>query len=157
MTMNLSLLPHGGLAGPCPSCGLPSAMTEWHQAGLFGPSEATRRRVPCADPDDLDVSDGGGGHLRRSCPNCGHGWAEACTGRAAPAPQSAPPPARGFALGAGLAATAAGTLLGRALAGTALLVAWLAVIIAIAVIAWAGHAALAARSAPSAAESPAAR
>lgn len=150
MTMPVSLPAYSGPAGPCPSCGLPGPMTEWHRAGPLGPADMAGRRPPCADRPDLALPDGQGEHLCRTCLNCGYGWAETCADPPAPRPA---PSAQSTAwaglvvLGAGLASTGGDALLGRVLGGTALSVILLAVIVAIAVAAAAGWSALAWRGA----------
>jgi hypothetical protein len=124
-------------------------MTEWHWAGPLAPRDMAGRRPPCAGRGELAVLGGEGEHLCRVCLNCGYGWPEACAGRGA-VPRRVPlPPWPGgvllVSLASGVASTGAASLLGLLLGGTALIIAWLAVTAALAVIAGIGYAVLTGR------------
>jgi hypothetical protein len=147
-TATTGLPAYTGPDGHCPQCGIPGAMTEWHWAVPPEPRGMAGRRPPCAGHAGLAVWDGQGQHLCRVCLNCGYGWAEACTRRTAP-PGTPVPPAAGvglFCLAASVVSTGAGSFLSPLLAGTALVAAWLAVTLAVAVAAGAGYAAAAGRA-----------
>jgi hypothetical protein len=153
------LPPYSGPDGPCPRCGVPGAMTEWHWAGLLASADMAGRRPPCAERADLAVLDGAGEHLCRVCLNCGHGWPEACVGRAAaPRRGRLPSPAAGallLCLASGLASSGALGVLSQMLGGAALVAGWLAVTVAISLLAAIGHAAVASRGAADAPADPA--
>jgi hypothetical protein len=145
-TATAALPAYSGPDGPCPRCGLPGAMTEWHWAGPLAPQDMAGCRPPCAGHAELAVLGGEGEHLCRLCLNCGYGWTEACAGQGT----AAPPPAicAGlFSLAGGLASVGAGSFLGLLLAGMAFAMAWLAVTVAFSIMAAAGCAVLAGRGA----------
>jgi hypothetical protein len=136
-TAEAGLPPYSGLDGRCPRCGVSGAMTECHWAAPFAPQDMAGRKPPCARHRELAATDGTGEHLCRVCLNCGHGWTEACTGAGTAA---APALCTGLlSLAAGLASAGARALLGTLFSGAALLTAWLAITIAVAVMAAIGH------------------
>ena len=139
---------HSGPDAQCPMCGIPVVLTEYHRAARLGPGEMAGHRPPCASLIHLARPAGRGRHLCRVCLNCGHGWAEACPApaetiarrRALPSPAAC---AGLLALVCGLEAAAASGAVSMLLAGSARVVGWCAVALAVAAWAWAGYTALA--------------
>jgi hypothetical protein len=74
---------------PCPGCGMPVVLTEYHPAAVLWPHEMAGHRPPCADLTHLARPAGRGQHLCRLCLNCGCGWPESCVGRNAALPSPA--------------------------------------------------------------------
>lgn len=148
-TAMAGLPPYSGPDAPCPRCGRPGAMTEWHWAGPLARQGTAGRQPPCAGRAELVGLRGEGEHLCRACLYCGYGWPEACIGQdGTPCRVPLRFPAIGaglLALGGGLASTGAGSLLSLLFKGAALIAAWLTVTVALSVMAAIGYAVLADR------------
>jgi hypothetical protein len=123
-------------------------MTEWHWAGPFAPKDMAGRTPPCGAHRELAVLGGAGEHLCRVCLNCGYGWTEACVSHGA-VPRRVPEPSSAadalFSLASGAASTGVASLLGLLFSGTARVAVWLAVTVALSVIAGIGYAVLTGR------------
>lgn len=125
---------YSGPDGPCPLCGFPGAMTEWHWAVPPAPKQAALR-TPCAGHPRLAARDGKGEHLCRVCMKCGYGWTEACTGPGAPDPAGTlvlPVLALDLVcLGSGVVSTGVACVLRLVLGGATLVAAWVAVTVVV--------------------------
>jgi hypothetical protein len=147
--------PYSGPRGRCPSCGQPAAGTQWHWAGPV-PADLGGPVAACPEPGATAAADAAGEHVCRTCGNCGHRWAEACTLTAAQALRAiAPLTGCGLLLvcaGDVLLTAGAGCALDPFLSGAALAGTWAAVTLAISLAVGCAYSALTGR--PSSAQDP---